>query len=121
MSKKWTQLIELRIAAGLSQQELADRLGISRSRLGNYELGERRPDLELLSKLADFFRVPVDQLLGRPDEVVIPPEVIPPEWREFVNNARARGYSVDQVQQALALIESIRRQEKTETKKEREN
>lgn len=50
-------LLELRKSSGLTQQELADRLGISRSAIGNYEKGIREPDLETLEKIADFFNL----------------------------------------------------------------
>ena len=48
-------LRSMRKDAGLSQQELGDRLGISKSAVSMYERGERTPDLELLERIADFF------------------------------------------------------------------
>ena len=56
---------ELRKAAGLSQAEMAKRLGISRSTVGMYETGQREPDFETLEVIADFFNVDVDYLIGR--------------------------------------------------------
>ena len=61
------RLSELRKAKGLSQYELADRLGFSRGQLANYEQGKRQPDHEVLGQLADFFEVSTDYLLGRTD------------------------------------------------------
>ena len=55
----------LRLEKSLSQQELADRLGISKSSISMYERGERNPDFETLELIADFFNVDVDYLLGR--------------------------------------------------------
>ena len=55
----------LRQASGYTQQELADKLGISRSRIGMYETGAREPDFETLEIIADFFNVSTDYLLGR--------------------------------------------------------
>ena len=55
----------LRIQAGLTQQEMADRLKISRSSIGMYENGEREPSFELLEAIADFFNVDMDYLLGK--------------------------------------------------------
>ena len=49
----------------LRQQDLADYLGITVSAYGNYELGQREPDLSTLCKLADFFNTTIDYLLGR--------------------------------------------------------
>lgn len=59
----------------LSQQELADRLGISKSSINMYERGERQPNFETLEKIADFFHVDIDYLLGRTSRT---PKVIPP-------------------------------------------
>lgn len=121
MSKKWTQLIELRKAAGLSQYELARRLKMSRSALGNYEMGEREPDFETTQKLADFFGVSVDHLLGRgaPAEPALVEE-IPAEWRTLIHLAQQDGYSPDDVLQAMKLIKSVRRQQEAQKKEERE-
>ena len=45
---------ELRIKSGLTQQEMADKLNISRSSIGMYENGEREPSFELLETIADY-------------------------------------------------------------------
>lgn len=55
----------LRKEKNLSQQELADRLGISKSSINMYERGERQPNFETLELIADFFNVDIDYLLGR--------------------------------------------------------
>jgi transcriptional regulator with XRE-family HTH domain len=59
----------LREKHALTQEELARKLGISRSALSHYETNRREPDYETLSKLADMFLVSVDYLLGRTDFV----------------------------------------------------
>lgn len=58
-------LRELRIDNDLSQKDLANILGISPSTVAMYEQGRRTPDNEMLTKIADYFKVPVDYLLGR--------------------------------------------------------
>ena len=55
----------LRNEKGMSQQELADALGISKSSINMYERGERQPNFEVLEAIADFFNVDIDYLLGR--------------------------------------------------------
>lgn len=55
---------DLRIKSGLTQQEMADRLKISRSSIGMYENGEREPSFELLELIADYFNVDMNYLLG---------------------------------------------------------
>lgn len=53
---------------GKTQKDLAEYLGISERGYQNYELGTREPSLEILNKLADFFDVSTDYLLGRSDD-----------------------------------------------------
>jgi transcriptional regulator with XRE-family HTH domain len=118
MAEKWHQLISLRKAAGLSQYELARRLNMGRSALGNYEQGDREPDFETVRKIADFFSVSVDYLLGRPQDQEGAASEVPPEWRQMVRLAQTEGYSPDQVLGALRLLSSIRKQH--EQKEERE-
>ena len=50
---------------GKTQKEVADFLAITQTAYGNYELGKRQITPENLSKLADYFNVTVDDLLGR--------------------------------------------------------
>jgi len=57
----------LREEAGLTQKQLAEKLGVSRGTIGMYEIGQRDPDTETLQKLSDIFRVSVDYLLGKTD------------------------------------------------------
>ena len=61
-------LKRLREELQLTQEQLATRLNISRSRLASYEQGTREPDLEMLEILADFFNVDIDYLVGRTDQ-----------------------------------------------------
>lgn len=56
---------DLRVKSGLTQQEMADRLKISRSSIGMYENGEREPSFELLEAIADYFNVDMNYLLGK--------------------------------------------------------
>ncbi len=65
MSKFDEMLIYLRKRAGLTQAELAKKIGVSRSTIGNYEKGIREPDFETLEKIADFFNVELNFLLGK--------------------------------------------------------
>lgn len=60
-----SRLKELRLKKDLSQAELAKKLGVSKSRISMYELGEREPDFYTLELIADFFNVDMDYLLGK--------------------------------------------------------
>lgn len=62
------RIAKLRKQRNLSQYELAERLGFSRGKLANYEQGTRQPDYDTLLKIADYFNVSTDFLLGKTDE-----------------------------------------------------
>ena len=57
-------LKKLRLQEGFTQQELANKLGITKSVVSYYELQERYPSPEVLVKLASIFHVTTDYLLG---------------------------------------------------------
>lgn len=57
-------LKNLRTNAGMTQTELANRLGITKSVVSYYELQERTPSPDVLIRLAGIFRVTTDYLLG---------------------------------------------------------
>jgi transcriptional regulator with XRE-family HTH domain len=59
------RLRELREENKWSQQELADKIGLSQSAITDWERGARSPNLAKTEKLADIFGVTVDYLLGR--------------------------------------------------------
>ena len=63
----------LRKSFGLTQDELANKLEVSRSTIGMYESGSREPDYKTLGAIADFFNVNTDYLLGRTSATTIPP------------------------------------------------
>ncbi len=64
----------LRLSSGYTQQELSEKLGISRSTIGMYETGAREPDFETLELIADFFNVDIDYLIGRTKQTTVLPE-----------------------------------------------
>lgn len=68
MSKFNTVLSDLRKNRNLSQRALSDALGLSHSTIGMYESGQREPNFETLKKIASFFNVSIDYLLGLTDD-----------------------------------------------------
>lgn len=62
---------QVRKKRGISQEKLANSLGITRQAISQYEIGNREPKLETWQKLANFFNVPVSYLQGIDvDEVI---------------------------------------------------
>ena len=58
------RIAELRIQKGLSQKEFGKQIGAAQNTVSNWEKGNRVPDAPTLNKIANFFGVSVDYLLG---------------------------------------------------------
>lgn len=67
MPKFAERLRFLRTGKDLSQSEFAKQIKISKSSVNMYERGEREPSLETLERIADYFNVDMDYLLGKSD------------------------------------------------------
>ena len=59
------RLKELRKKKGISQLRLATDLNATQNTISRYETGEREPGIDELIKIADYFNVSVDYLIGR--------------------------------------------------------
>lgn len=71
MSKEFSSRIkELRKKYGMTQKDAASALGIGQTTIANYENGTRVPDLSKVSEIADLYKVSVDYLLGRDDQLL---------------------------------------------------
>ncbi len=62
------KLKKLRQDAGLTQQQLADKLWVTKTTVSYYELSDRNPSPEILIKIAKAFHVSTDYLLGLEDK-----------------------------------------------------
>lgn len=96
------KLKELRKNANLNQKEVADALGISTQVYSRYEREDHKADYDMLCKMANFFNVSIDELLGRTaipgifdDARIQKPEILqlyermtPEEQNNLVNYAR---------------------------------
>lgn len=67
MSKFSERLRQLRISRDLSQMDFAKQIKMSKSSINMYERGEREPGIETLERIADYFNVDMDYLLGKSD------------------------------------------------------
>lgn len=61
------RLREIRMKCGFTQQNMADKLGISLNAYQKYEQSERSPSLDCLVRIADIFEISLDYLLCRDD------------------------------------------------------
>ena len=55
---------ELRVNANVTQTEVSNYLGITKATVSYYESGKRMPSNKLIKKIANYFKVPIDYLLG---------------------------------------------------------
>lgn len=55
----------LRKKNNLTQGQLAEKMNLTQASISGYETGDRQPDNEILTRIADFFDVSIDYLLGR--------------------------------------------------------
>lgn len=62
------RLRELRKKKNMTMKELGQKLSLAESTISGYENETRKPDLEILNKIADFFEVSVDYLMGRTEK-----------------------------------------------------
>lgn len=86
MAEFKNRLRMLRTNLKMSQRDLAEKLGMSKSSISMYENGSRKPDFEALEAIADFFNVDMDYLTGRKDTthriVEVRPDGQPLEYYE---------------------------------------
>ena len=59
-------LVRLRKLRGLTQFDLGEKIGVDGNTIARYEQGKMNPSIENAQKLADYFNVPVDELLNGP-------------------------------------------------------
>ena len=85
---------ELRKAKRVSQVEMASALGLTKQCVSNWENDNIQPSIEMLVKIADYFGVTTDYLLGRSETDVINVEGLSPveisHIRDIVGDLRNR-------------------------------
>ena len=95
------KLLELRRREGLSQEQLADRLGVTRQSVSKWESGAAVPELAKLVALSDLFSVSVDYLVkDRLEEPELPIPEAPPSTAKLEEQVEElssyfRGYAYD--------------------------
>lgn len=99
----------LREYIGLSQLELAKHLNVSNTTLSQYESGQRIPSDDIKIKIATFFNVSVDYLLGRVDKKIKVEPDSPPLSQEQQDLLTATSdLSSDDLKKALEYVELLK-------------
>lgn len=85
-----TKIYELRKAKGMSQEKLAELVGVSRQSISKWESGETIPELERLVELSRIFEVTTDYLLkpGEMDELTIRTEKLEKRQNDLQSEVR---------------------------------
>lgn len=97
----------LRKGKSLSQVEFAQAFNISKGTIAMWETGKRQPDYDTLQKLADFFSVSVDYLLGREDEKKEPESMNASELNDRIFNV-LRDLPEEKKEDVLNYLEFLR-------------
>ena len=95
------KILSLRTEKGMSQDDLAEQLGVSRQSVSKWETAQSTPDLDKIIKLADLFGVSVDQLV-RDGERPQPPE---PPQPQVVYVERERKQELTAIQKTGVVFE----------------
>ena len=116
------RLKQLRTEKGLYQKDIATYLGVDRTTYVKYENGSSEPSNEILSKLADYFGVTTDYLLGREEKSPVSPAVTTEdaELIEYLEELKTRPemrmlFSLsskatkEDVEDAVRIIEALRK------------
>lgn len=91
------KLLVLRKSKGLTQEELAERLSVSRQAIAKWESGQAYPDISNLIGISEFFKVTIDHLVKDNDSChtsLIPEEACSrSELSDFLVKAKCRTYA----------------------------
>lgn len=87
---------ELRLARGMNQVEFAKRLNVTKQCVSNWENDNVLPSIEMLERIADFFSVSTDYLLGREQALFI----------------KADGLTEEQLAHVQILVDDLRKANK---------
>ena len=100
------RLCALRKSHGMTQQALADRMGLSRGTIGMYESGLRDPDTKTLTHLADVLGCSVDYLLGRtPDRHPLTGQILTLAARRSDDDtAPLTSKEIKQIREAIKIL-----------------
>lgn len=106
------RLKELRTDRNLLQRDVADHLNCSTPVYCRYEKGEREPPFDIIKRLADFYGVTVDYLMGRDETttVISPIEKAPadsPLTEQIM--AKARLMTEEEQQQLLRIMDAVKK------------
>lgn len=102
------RLKELRQNLHCTQEKIANDLNIARTTYRNYENGDREPSLEFLIKIADYFDISLDYLLGRQNNNLLFIDSLSPAKKELIS--MIKGLNEDETFVAIGMIAKLANQ-----------
>lgn len=104
-----TRLKTLRSEKKLTQKQLAEKINVTHVSISGYESGNRSPDTDTLQRLADFFEVSTDYLLGRTDSPTLTSqEKDEAEFQAFANNPELNVFYKELPESQEEAVERLR-------------
>lgn len=97
------RLKSLRETKGISQKELAESLNVSDVMVSMYEQDKKKPSLDTIAKMSDYFNVTVDYLLGL-EETTEGLSV----YLSLARDAQKNGISIEDIKMAIDTIKRLR-------------
>ena len=121
MSVFGNRMKELRQKNNVTLDKLADKINSTKATLSRYENDKRTPDIDFIYKIAEYFNVTTDYLLGRTDDpniCVIREEALPFELQgkvdaiEIVQDALDKGISKETIEEILNFVDKLKKDPK---------
>ena len=70
MKNLHNNLKQIRIEKGLTQEEVAEKIGLTRQAISGYESGKRQPSIDMLTKLAEVYEISIESIFyGQKDKI----------------------------------------------------
>jgi len=101
------RLLELRKKSKLTQVELSSRLKMARTTYSGYELGTSEPDNDTLEKIADYYGVTTDNLLGREIKEVYIEETEMEAMKREIREIVAKAQTGEDVKSILHIMRKV--------------
>ncbi|MEI3530140.1 MAG: helix-turn-helix domain-containing protein [Bacilli bacterium] len=109
------RLRELRVSKNLSQDDLGKILGVRKSSISNWETDKATPTYDILTKLAQYFSVTTDYLLGFNQDDLDKIERLKIACQEAGISIAGQDFTVEDFEKAMQVVEMLK--EKKDEKK----
>jgi transcriptional regulator with XRE-family HTH domain len=98
---------KLREEKGLSLRELESRIKISYSHLSRIENNKKKPNLDLLELLAEFYDVPLHEFFGDKVETPKKLEDVGVEWITFAEEMKKQNLTPEEIKNILNVVQKL--------------